>query len=210
MANSIDTLEIIGGALCLDFANTVSWRTGGGPIERLGSYADLLRWLHRTGALRPEQGVRLTAYSRQHPDDAAATLARAKALREAIYRSCLALAADGAPGTTDLAAINAAIRKAYRHVQLLWENRKLRLDWQDEPSDLEQVLRPIMLSTKELLESDEQTKIRECAGEHCGWLFVDRSRNHLRRWCSMADCGNRSKSHRYYHRKRKDVKQVAS
>ncbi|MCK4450409.1 MAG: CGNR zinc finger domain-containing protein, partial [Anaerolineae bacterium] len=37
--------------------------------------------------------------------------------------------------------------------------------------------------------------------EGCDWLFVDASKNHSRRWCSMNMCGSRVKARRYYQRK---------
>jgi len=46
-------------------------------------------------------------------------------------------------------------------------------------------------------------RIKLCAGEDCGWLFYDASRNLTRRWCSMADCGNLAKARRHYARRRK-------
>jgi predicted RNA-binding Zn ribbon-like protein len=36
----------------------------------------------------------------------------------------------------------------------------------------------------------------------CGWLFLDRSRNGSRRWCSMDDCGARAKARRLTARRR--------
>jgi predicted RNA-binding Zn ribbon-like protein len=44
--------------------------------------------------------------------------------------------------------------------------------------------------------------VKQCAGEGCGWLFLDTSRNHLRRWCTMDECGNRAKMRRRYERVR--------
>jgi predicted RNA-binding Zn ribbon-like protein len=36
-------------------------------------------------------------------------------------------------------------------------------------------------------------RIRVCAAEDCGLLFVDASRPGRRRWCSMERCGNLAK-----------------
>jgi predicted RNA-binding Zn ribbon-like protein len=36
-------------------------------------------------------------------------------------------------------------------------------------------------------------RVRMCAAEDCGLLFVDTSRPGRRRWCSMERCGNRAK-----------------
>ena len=35
-------------------------------------------------------------------------------------------------------------------------------------------------------------------GADCGWMFVDRSRNRLRRWCQMETCGTMEKTRRRY------------
>jgi len=36
-------------------------------------------------------------------------------------------------------------------------------------------------------------RVKACPGSGCAWVFVDRSRNGSRRWCDMAECGNRAK-----------------
>ncbi|MEV8095639.1 CGNR zinc finger domain-containing protein [Kitasatospora sp. NPDC085879] len=48
-------------------------------------------------------------------------------------------------------------------------------------------------------------RIRSCAGPHRVPLwFLDTSRNGMRRWCSMAECGNRAKAARHYRRLRSE------
>jgi hypothetical protein len=41
-----------------------------------------------------------------------------------------------------------------------------------------------------------------CCSDSCHWAFVDRSKNHSRRWCSMGDCGAREKARAYRARRR--------
>lgn len=41
------------------------------------------------------------------------------------------------------------------------------------------------------------TRLKACRAESCHWLFYDRSRNHSAVWCSMAVCGNRTKTRAY-------------
>ena len=53
---------------------------------------------------------------------------------------------------------------------------------------------------------DTARRIRICA--HCGWLFVDKSRNSSRLWCDMAVCGNRRKAQRHYLRRRAVYREV--
>ncbi len=56
------------------------------------------------------------------------------------------------------------------------------------------------LSALRLVSAPEQDRIKICA--NCGWLFLDRSKNRSRTWCDMAVCGNRTKAHRHYRKKK--------
>jgi predicted RNA-binding Zn ribbon-like protein len=64
------------------------------------------------------------------------------------------------------------------------------------------MLGPVAKSAADLLASEELDLARECAGDDCGWLFIDRTRNHSRRWCDMKSCGNLAKVHSYRSRKK--------
>jgi predicted RNA-binding Zn ribbon-like protein len=67
-------------------------------------------------------------------------------------------------------------------------------------SRLDSVIWPVLWSAASLIVSDEASRIRICGGPDCGWIYVDRSRNQLRRWCQMETCGTREKSRRRYQR----------
>jgi predicted RNA-binding Zn ribbon-like protein len=45
----------------------------------------------------------------------------------------------------------------------------------------------------DLLDGPLGHRIRVCAADDCGLLFVDASRPGTRRWCSMQRCGNLAK-----------------
>jgi predicted RNA-binding Zn ribbon-like protein len=55
----------------------------------------------------------------------------------------------------------------------------------------------LALQTLQFLTSDDVRLVNVCAGDDCGWVFLDRSRNRTRRWCSTADCGSRNRVRRY-------------
>src|SRR5215470_11614368 len=74
------------GHLCLDFANTVSWRRSDRPIERLREYGDLVEWARQSGMLTTPAAHAVVRSARRRPALAARILARARALREVIYR----------------------------------------------------------------------------------------------------------------------------
>ncbi len=55
-------------------------------------------------------------------------------------------------------------------------------------------------SALRLLSGEALERMKICG--HCGWLFIDKSRNRSRLWCDMAVCGNRVKASRHYRRSR--------
>ena len=60
----------------------------------------------------------------------------------------------------------------------------------------------IAQSAVDLLTGRDAALIRACANPRCSVIFVDRSKNRSRRWCSMALCGNLMKVTRFYQRAR--------
>jgi len=202
--NPFAAKELVGGRICLDFANTLGQHEPEPLNEWLASYDDLVWWGLRAEILTGEVAEQLFARARAHPDEAAAVFARALALREAIYRVFSAAAGQRDPDRADLDAIN-------RELALAMPQARVKpvtpgtcgCDWAwEETGALDRVLWPVARSAAEALTSDDVRRIGECAGEQCQWLYVDTSRNHSRRWCVMADCGNRAKAKRHYHRQK--------
>jgi predicted RNA-binding Zn ribbon-like protein len=78
------------------------------------------------------------------------------------------------------------------------------LEWRFEPmtSSLSAMLRPIARAAADLLTSSDLALVRTCASPTCQWFFLDTSKNHHRRWCSMKQCGNRAKVRRFYAKKK--------
>ena len=193
-------LEFIGGRLCLDFANTTSQRDAGTRRERLHQYEDLVRWCVRAELFGPTEAGRLLADAAARPAEAHQALAKALALREAIFSVALAASRGEAPPADDLDRLNAVLSEGMGRRRLRPSPGGLCWAWADEADGLEWMLWPIAYSAAELLSSSEIERVRQCGGESCDWLFVDASRNGSRRWCVMSDCGNRAKARRHYHR----------
>jgi len=198
--------EISGGAACLDFTNTLSDRPQQ-AIERLPTYADLASWGRQAGVLDAAQAKALAADAGERPAAAVRVLARAVALREALYRLFSALAAGRAPEDGAVARLNAELPAALARRRLAPRD-DVGFVWRwDEAAaaDLAFPLAPVVVSAVELLTSqDDLPRLRECDADTCGWLFLDRSRNRSRRWCDMAVCGNRAKARRHYERQATD------
>ncbi len=189
------------GALCLDFANTAEWHASEHPQERLTSYAELLAWARRRGILDEKETRALTQAAAAKPREAARALERAIELREAFFRMFSRLAHGRPAGQADLDLVNRGLAASLAHAKLRPASDGFTWSWEDPRSSLESVLWPVAQSAAELLTSERLARVGECQDDRgCGWLFIDTSRNHTRRWCSMGDCGNRAKARRHHQR----------
>jgi predicted RNA-binding Zn ribbon-like protein len=134
----------------------------------------------------------------QRPEPAAAVLATALRLRAALGRI---LTAPEAAAAEDLAVMNAVLARAPTRTGLA--ATKAGFAWaMTETDPLEQPLWPVVWDAAELLVSGRAGRVGSCSDPDCAWVFLDTSRNRSRRWCSMADCGNRHKARRHYERSR--------
>jgi predicted RNA-binding Zn ribbon-like protein len=200
--NPFRELRLVGGVPCLDFTNTVDHRNAADPNERLQSFSDLLWWANRAEILSTADVEELVGRAGAAEGEAAATYARAIALREALYRTFSAVANGTTPSNRDLDLISAEARSALTHRKLVREGGRVRWEW-TTTSEPDHVLRLIALSAVDLLTGTDLDRVAHCAGEGCDWLFLDTSRNRSRRWCDMKECGNRAKVRRYHRRHRR-------
>jgi predicted RNA-binding Zn ribbon-like protein len=188
--------------LCLEFANTRSWRGSAAPTERLNQVEDLLRWIERTVGMGGRAMRPIETWARNHPEDAAELFTQAVGMRETIYRLFSSVAAGEAIPERDFAALKTAIAAAPARTELVRSGG--RYGWQVDdlppsaPHLASHLLAPVLWSAGDLLLSADRRRIRRCANEDCLWLFLDESKSGTRRWCDMASCGNRAKARRHY------------
>lgn len=185
--------------LCLDFANTLSWRGRPTPAEALNGLADLLDWLARCGQATPAW-MRAAQWSQRHPKRADRLFAEAIALRESIFRCALALAAGGDVPAADFTALNDALAAAPPRRCLVRDAPGYAWAADADTPSAPALLAPVLWSMADLLARPDQTIVRRCANDECQWLFFDRSKAGTRRWCDMGACGNRAKAQRHYRR----------
>jgi predicted RNA-binding Zn ribbon-like protein len=198
--------ELLGARLCLDFANTVSGKRVVDERDHLDGYPALVSWGRQAGAVSDPHARRLLAEARRRPSEAQAAFRAAIELRETIYRTFLAFAQGSQPRQADLDAISGWLGRALSHRRLRRGGACCELGWEEPLDALDAVLWPVVASAAELLvASPDLERVRVCGmyqADECGWLFVDETKSHTRRWCSMKDCGNRAKARRHYQRAR--------
>jgi predicted RNA-binding Zn ribbon-like protein len=187
--------------LCLDFANTIDWRTSKHPENQLRTYSDILKWSQRHEQLDAQTARNLARQAGEMASRADKVVEDANQLREAIFRLFSALAHEKKPDMKDTEILNDHLARSLSKSKLSVQGGSFVWGWQDVES-LDMVLWPVARSAANLLTSDKLSRVKECANEEegCGSLFLDSSVNKCRRWCSMDSCGNRMKVKTYYDR----------
>ncbi len=186
----------------LEFTNTLSWDPND-PVagERFGSYQQLLEWSLDRGLVSRKIHGLLTDRAAQRPDEAAAMCRKAIELRAAIYAIFISYIEDDVtPSAESVAVFDAAL--AVLPLRIILSKTGADWDWTASGDDFSALISPVVWSAASLLTSPNLAMLRRCAGDRCGWLFVDESRRHNRKWCDMRDCGNRAKARRHYYKHR--------
>jgi predicted RNA-binding Zn ribbon-like protein len=188
------------GDLSLAFLNTVNWRGQAEPEEILNRWEDLLAWAGEAGLVNSAERSSLAACVEADPQQARRALANAKNLRENLYKIFLAIISGELPGKDEMETFNAALQLALAQREIQAGAGNPHWAWKDAAQNPEAMLWPVLLAAAELLVSDDLDRIHRCANETCGWMFIDRSRNGSRKWCSSQSCGNRIRVRAFYAR----------
>jgi predicted RNA-binding Zn ribbon-like protein len=186
--------DLCGGHLALDFANAVSARHTDAPIDRLPDYGELLSFGRQTKLLAPAAARKLGAWADAHPEVAAAVVARARGLRDALYEVFAAVADGRRAHAAAVATLNERMRGLELGDDLEWR-------WAAGANAPDAFLLPVLRAAVELLASGRE-RVKICQADDCIWLFFDTSKNGSRRWCDMKQCGNRMKARRWHDRHR--------
>lgn len=197
--------RFIAGDASVDFVNTVDWTARGLENERMTDYQRFIDWARAADVVSDVEARRLRARARGSPRREAAAYRSALWARSVLQRLYSALATE----TFDRSALrdfNDLLADALARMQLAQPAvagrrradgaRPLVRSWRGMGEELESPLRPVMWQACALLTSPDLSRLRICAAEDCGWMYVDRSRNGLRRWCQMETCGTREKNRR--------------
>ncbi|WP_203931301.1 CGNR zinc finger domain-containing protein [Virgisporangium ochraceum] len=206
-----------GGALCLDFINTVEPRTGPVSREWLTGYPDLVTWARYGGLVDEATADALLRTSAARPSAAQAAFRTAIDLREGLFRLFAAIVHDTTPTPADLDLLGRAFATATRHGRLAPHADRFDWTWDAAvPADasgdasggasadpLGRPWWPVVASAMELLTHGPLDRIKQCpTDEGCSWLFLDATKNRSRRWCSMDDCGSLIKARRQTDKRR--------
>jgi predicted RNA-binding Zn ribbon-like protein len=198
-----DRLPLIGCDLALDFTNTSSGRGHSTHFEHLRTPENLVAWARHAKALAPADGDQVLRAIAADEALGSRFLKRALALREIIFTIGAEVAGRHRAPPESVEALAHVHAGCIAKARLTPHGAGFVWSWAPQDGPIEAVLGPIALSALTLLTQADLSRIKQCQGDHCGWLFLDTTKNKSRRWCEMEVCGNRAKQKRHQSRLRK-------
>lgn len=169
----------VGDHLALDLLNTEA-RSQGQAVDHWASGEDVLRWLRRQGVAAPGE------------DAPADLLERGRALRAAVRQ---AITARKAGDPVDVDALDTHLHDYLTFPRLQRDaTGALTLARVAREDGAASLLGPVAEAAAHLLVEGDFALVRQCEHPDCILWFYDRTKSHKRRWCSMAQCGNRHKA----------------
>ena len=177
----------------IDFLNTVA-TPAAEQLDWLADGESFLNWLRQGFAIPDDLKFPAASLDRLAAD--------ARKLRE-WFRGLVEKHA-GKPLKPSIAGalgpLNELLLRGQTHFQIS-PGTPLVLDETQNWRAADALLQPIARAMADLLVNADFSQIRHCEGAQCTLWFVDVSKSHRRRWCTMSVCGNRAKAaqHRAKH-----------
>jgi predicted RNA-binding Zn ribbon-like protein len=188
------TLSLVAGKLALDFANTESGRGGAEHLDHLQTAGDLVAWAAHAKILGARNAALTWRIITDQTKLARHLVARGRFLRETIYRINSNIVAGKPPAKKLLHSLTTIHAEMLAAAILSPHGKNYGWAWHRKAELTAAILGPITLSALDLLLDADFSRIKQCHGNHCGWLFYDNTKNKSRQWCDMSVCGNRAKA----------------
>lgn len=193
----------IADAIGIDFLNSIATPVDT-PVEWLGTGKDFLSWLG-AAKLVPQQV--LEEFERSAgPGELEAVAAQARGLREWFRTFILEHKGQPLPESvvSELDPLNRLLARDEGFGQIVESDGNDGVAWSRDRRwrSPETLLIPLAEAMADVVCGENFTYVKACEGHGCTLVFVDKTRGHARRWCSMAICGNRAKQ--AAHRSRKN------
>ena len=195
-----DAAPRVGGRLWLDFVNTDDEHQDR-RVEHLGDFAAWIRWLADARVLDGERAALLERRSQEQPMGAQAALVDARRVRNALRTLAERGATQERPRDAALAEINRVLERSAGTRRIEAGAAGFERTFRSGGDVFGGLLLAVVESAADALVAGEIVRVKRCGGSGCSRVYLDRTRNHSRRWCAMAECGNRAKAARHRQRR---------
>jgi len=188
----------LSGHPVLDLMNTVDWRLDPRRrLERLHTMDDVLDWCLLMELVDRDEHNALLATAGQHPRTATREHDAVLTWRELAYDAVVDRSEPA------MRKVVAAYRDVMAGSDLQPADPSGAWAWADTRVDLRTARARIVRATVDLATRPDLRLIHQCEDEACGWVYLDTSPRHNRRWCSAQGCGNRNRARRFNQRQRR-------
>jgi predicted RNA-binding Zn ribbon-like protein len=184
---------MVGDHLAMDLLNTEA-RIRGRAVDYWNTDEDVLRWLQRHG---------VAPLSGEGSAVPAGLLVHARTLRTHT-RELIAKRKEAKAG--DIRGLNEYLHAYLSSPHLDRDSEgNLTLTRIPRGDAIASLLGPVAEAVAQLLVEGNFALVKQCEHPDCVLWFYDRTKSHKRRWCSMAQCGNRYKATRFRKRSRSEI-----
>jgi len=215
MPDKLPPAIFVAGCLGLDFLNSIAT-----PVDEVIDWitdgADFLSWMKQARLLTDDDIAAVKASMTAKELDQVA--AKARQLRK-WFRGFVE-AHRGRPLKVQALAQLAPLNKLLGSDEIFWTLVPGPLAWSNRDSRQapcaifqlrprrrwrkpDSLLSPIAEELAKFISAGDFRNLKACQGKKCTLLFLDQTRGHGRRWCSMGVCGNRAKQEAHVERLKK-------
>ena len=193
-----DKFLLVGNNVSLDFVNT-KIADAGKPKDLLEGVADVMSWAIAVKLIKRSESARYFAAWNKKGGDFLSEAVGFRAVLHALFTEVLN---DEAVKGSTLKSLNEMLDDQVGFTELVRNETGFEKRFHYDFREPRQVLASVAASAADLLCYGNLELIKKCEGEGCVLYFYDTTKNHSRRWCSMAGCGNRAKASAFYKRKK--------
>jgi predicted RNA-binding Zn ribbon-like protein len=194
----------VGGAICLDFVNTIDAPRTPRAQDRLEDYEAILCWSAARSTLSTMAIGRLRRLAKRRPDSADQQWRDGLCLRRELH-DLFATVERGHDASRTLSVLNARLATLPPLPPLAAGESAGRFVFRGSGHALSEPFWPVLWSAAALLTSEDLARLGHCHADPCRYIFIDLSRNRSRYWCSTKICGNRVRVRRAYAARRADA-----
>ena len=178
---------LVGNNLALDFINSELFEL---------TPQNLLGWAVAINLIDAEKAAKLLPGWDQDQ------LKEVLEFRTSLRKMIVDLANGKAVKNFEIALLNKILRQTKGHSELVRTAEGFIKRFEIDLTEPNKILVPIAESMADLLCYGDLSYLRKCERDDCILYFYDTTKNHKRRWCSMAICGNRAKAAKFYQKKK--------
>lgn len=188
----------------LEFLDT-SFLSRGESVELLGNGRAFLEWLVDAGLL----DASLARLFRERFTESELDAAAAEARKTRLWLGDWLMRWSVEPNAryvAELRRLNTLLERSRAYLRVARNDRgELVTSLRPHGESVNELLALVAAAVADLMTNEDPSLIKRCDGAECTLWFLDRTKAHRRRFCSVSACGNREKVAAFRERRRREA-----